>query len=241
MADSRKASRPHDRSAVRREQVDEELNDNRQHALTSQASEPVPERVHVHLQTATTWTEPLTLSTLALGLITLVLVWQTHRDAAEAINVAQKQSKELIQLTTSLAAMEDRPWLSLACIDFPEQKTDAVEAKCLLQNTGKSTALHFSAKSDLVVSSVEPNETDFRLDDTKDMPQSVAVGTNFIITFGAAFRPQTIADYKAQRKRVYIRVLLTYSDSFNVKYTTPLCLAHLYGAPPNENSYCTVQ
>jgi hypothetical protein len=53
--------------------------------------------IHVHVHASTKWTEPLTLSTFALAVITLVLVMQTHFDAKEAVETMNRTNGKIIE------------------------------------------------------------------------------------------------------------------------------------------------
>jgi hypothetical protein len=167
---------------------------------------------------------------------------QTINQNRESLKATLDQNKKALNINLAVSWLDQRPWVSVRTFQLAAEVEQGKELRFTLwlQNTGKTPAVDQTAQMMLFLWDHEPTFDDFK-DPTIVSGEFNVPSLNSATWFTYRWtpRPESVADYRAKKLRLYVLALLRYKDMFQQSHLTRVCVFHVADAALDEIGFCS--
>jgi hypothetical protein len=161
----------------------------------------------------------------------------------QAFKDALGQSQRVLDATIDNARLDQRAWAFVPSFKLSDEPkgNDAIRVACAVINSGKTAAISLSNKSMLAIWDGEPPRPDWqKMKSGTSISATVPPGvTGYSFEAHLDLVPKESADdYRNNKKAIYVRALISYSDIFGRPHWTEVCVKHRFGTQLSAFEFC---
>jgi hypothetical protein len=163
-------------------------------------------------------------------------------NAQKAIEISNRQSKQVLDATISNTRLQERAWLTASSLKLSEEPAlnKGFTVTIGVSNTGRTPALDVSNECRLSVWNVDPSPANFNA--LKPVSKGILAPGNNSVSFTcvpATLTTSTQIDaYTSKAIRIYVEAMIRYTDTFKRVHWTKVCVYHTFGMPLDTFPYC---